>query len=352
MQWPTNYSGKRKHTPMKTKLIVLMSALSLACLSLAAQTDDATSQSLFRDHDEAASQRIPAQRLGDLKRAHDVIGREIVDDHDQKLGKVKDLALDLQNGRIAEVIVAIGGTLGMDQKVVAVPPSSFTFDRTMRSLRFTADKDALRNSPEFKVSQWNESTQYVEIRETWQRFGVTPYFLHDRQPVAPVPASSHAVENYNSFDNPSTLPQLGFIARATRLMGTTTLNSLDERLGKVDDLVLDLPAGRIVEVVLSTGGILGAGANLRPVPPEAFRWKTNNTVLTLAATSEAFKVAPHFKAAEWGYALEPATVSEVYDVYRVQPYFLRLDVDLGAQNVRTRTENSMSPAPNSTEQTK
>ncbi len=270
-----------------------------------------------------------------------------MDDHDQKLGKVKDLALDLQNGRIAEVIMATGGALGMDQKVIAVPPSSFACDRTMRYLRFTADKDLLKNSPEFKTSQWQESTQYVEIRETYQRFGVTPYFLHDRQPVVPIPASSHAVEDYYSFENPSTLPQLGFISRATRLMGTSTMNALDEHLGKVDDLVLDVPAGRIVEVILSSGGVLGVGANLRAVPPQAFRWNTNNTALTLATTSEAFKVAPHFKSSEWGYALEPASVGEVYEAYRVQPYFLPKNADQGAQNVRTPT-----PTTNSTEQTK
>ncbi len=167
----------------------------------------------------------------------------------------------------------------MDQKVVAVPPSSFACDRTMRSLRFTADKDALRNSPEFKTSQWNESTQYVEIRETYQRFGVTPYFLHDRQPVVPVPASSHAVENYYSFDKPQHFAATRFhLACDASDRHDAPLNALDEHLGKVDDLVVDLPAGRIVEVILSSGGVLGVGANLRAVPPQAFRWNTNNTV--------------------------------------------------------------------------
>ena len=52
-------------------------------------------------------------RLGRLERVRKVIGTEIKDSQGEKLGKVKDLAIEsLENGRIVEVIVATGGGAG------------------------------------------------------------------------------------------------------------------------------------------------------------------------------------------------------------------------------------------------
>jgi len=59
-----------------------------------------------------------------LEKASKIIGTEIKDSADQKLGKVKDLAVDLENGRIVEVIVARGGVMGLDKQFVAVPPGT------------------------------------------------------------------------------------------------------------------------------------------------------------------------------------------------------------------------------------
>lgn len=328
---------------MRTKLLIFISATALCCATVSARTDEADANDpVLRDRDVAAAQRsVPTESLGDLRRAKEIIGREIVDEKDQKLGRVKELALDLQNGRVAEVIIAPNGALGMDQKLVAVPPSSFASDRTRGALRFDGDANVLRNSPEFNLSQWNEATQYVEIRETYQRFGVAPYFVHDQQPALGT-ASTHGVENYYSSDRPAPLPELGYIARATRLTGTTAMNSLDERLGKINDYVLDLHDGRIVEVVLATGGFLGIDETFRAVPPTAFHWNSDHTSLALETSSEVFRASPHFKASEWGYALEPASIGDIYDNYHVQPYFLTRDMDLNAQNVRTRDQQ---PAP-------
>ncbi len=326
-------------------MMLMTSAFALLCLSLpvrAGQESDVNAGQT--DRDLARPQGLP--HLGDLKRGDQIIGREVKDKNDQKIGKVEDLALDLQNGRVAEVIVEMGGTMGMGAKWVAVPPSSFICDNTMKDLRYKGDKQLLRDAPEFKASHWNEATVYAQIKETYQRFGVDPYFTHDREPLTSKDLnnpSQHAVENYYVFNGDNALPRLGYISRATRLMGTTALNLLDERLGKVDNLVIDLPAGRVVEVIVASGGFLGMHASLRAVPPEAFHWNADYTSLTLDSTSEEFKAAPHFRANEWGYATEPANITTVYDTYHVPPYFLPAAVDNGAQNVRERAADVVTP---------
>ncbi|MCC7252516.1 PRC-barrel domain-containing protein [Hyphomicrobium sp.] len=46
--------------------------------------------------------------------------------------------------------------------------------------------------------------------------------------------------------------------RASRLIGTTMTNVLDESVGKVDDIVIDAD-GKVVAVMVNVGGFLGLG---------------------------------------------------------------------------------------------
>jgi hypothetical protein len=63
--------------------------------------------------------------------------------------------------------------------------------------------------------------------------------------------------------------QLKDAAKASDVIGTIVENDLDDRLGKVKDLALDVESGRIVLVILSTGGFIGIGDTLTAVPPES-----------------------------------------------------------------------------------
>ena len=92
---------------------------------------------------------------------------------------------------------------------------------------------------------------------------------------------------------------LGTVSRATKLIGTTTVNNQNEKLGKVENLMIDLPSGRIVEVIVASGGFLGIDAEMSAVPPQAFRYDVDEGALTLNTTKAALGAAPHFKNSEW-----------------------------------------------------
>lgn len=55
------------------------------------------------------------------------------------------------------------------------------------------------------------------------------------------------------------------------LIGQDVKNALGEGLGQVKDLVIDARAGRIVYALVASGGLLGVGEKIRPVPFAAFR---------------------------------------------------------------------------------
>lgn len=211
----------------------------------------------------------------DLERANKILGMEVTDLQDRKLGKVKDLAIDLEAGRIAEVIVGTGGFVGVDEKMIAVPPEALSTDYSGKQLRL-ADTKTFETAPFFWLTEWRQAqaTSSARVADVYQRFHVPSY------------------------------GKVAYLERASDIIGLTARNLQQQHLGKVETMVVDLPAGRIVDVILSTGGLLGINSELSALPPQAFMFDPNKDMLTLDRTKESLENAPHFKADDWRYGVD------------------------------------------------
>jgi hypothetical protein len=119
-------------------------------------------------------------------------------------------------------------------------------------------------------------------------------------------------------------------------------NLQDEKLGDVKDLMIDLAAGRVIALIISSGGFLGLGDELSAVPPTAFRFNTDHDTLQLDVTKETLGNAPHFKSGEWPDFAQPSYTDGLYRTYRVEPYFTT-DADNTARNVRDRDDRTLTP---------
>ena len=140
--------------------------------------------------------------------------------------------------------------------------------------------------------------------------------------------------------------RLGQVQKASKVMGTAVRNLQDEKLGKVENILLDLPAGRMVALVISSGGFLGMGDELSAVPPTALRFSTDRDTLLLDASKEMLSRAPHFRSNQWPDFDQPAYAHGVYRAYRVEPYFSTngtVNADNTSQNVRDRNDATLTP---------
>src|SRR5258706_4597767 len=70
-----------------------------------------------------------------------------------------------------------------------------------------------------------------------------------------------------SFQNDKSF---GYVERVNKLIGKQVLGSDNQKLGKIDNLVLDLESGRVLYAIVGSGGVLGAGEKRFAVPPSAF----------------------------------------------------------------------------------
>jgi hypothetical protein len=127
--------------------------------------------------------------------------------------------------------------------------------------------------------------------------------------------------------------RLGYVQKAGKLMGTSVENLQGEQLGKVENLMVDLSAGRIVAVIISTGGFLDLGDALSAVPPTALRFNPQHDILQLDASKEMLASSPHFKASQWPDFSQPGYAGGVYYAYKVEPWF-NPDATTCADNTR------------------
>lgn len=80
---------------------------------------------------------------------------------------------------------------------------------------------------------------------------------------------------------------------ASDLIGATVKTPQNEKVGKVEDFFIDLTSGKIVGVILSSGGFLGLGDDLSVVQPSSLS-RVDDNELRLDMTREKLAAAPRY----------------------------------------------------------
>jgi hypothetical protein len=104
-----------------------------------------------------------------------------------------------------------------------------------------------------------------------------------------------------SLDDP-TNPS-GHLIAAHQVQGTPVYNTALERLGRVEDLMLDKRSGRIAYAVLSFGGFLGFGGHYYPLPWEKLTYNGEMGGYIVDISREVLEGAPSYSdesLADWG----------------------------------------------------
>jgi sporulation protein YlmC with PRC-barrel domain len=80
--------------------------------------------------------------------------------------------------------------------------------------------------------------------------------------------------------------------RASKVMGTTVKDSAGDRIGEIEDIVLDKQSDTILFTVLSFGGVLGVGEKYYPVPWEALSYDESEDAYIVNLTKRELEAAP------------------------------------------------------------
>lgn len=102
---------------------------------------------------------------------------------------------------------------------------------------------------------------------------------------------------------------------AATISGDDVYNLKDEKLGEIQDVMLDMTDGKIRYAVLASGGFLGMGDHLFAVPWKALKLDKENRRFRLDVDLDRLKNAPGFDKDQWPNMADPTWNSTVEAYY-------------------------------------
>lgn len=111
------------------------------------------------------------------------------------------------------------------------------------------------------------------------------------------------------------------IMAASSFEGETVVNPQGETLGEIEEIMLDVRAGRIAYAVMSVGGFLGIGEKYFAIPWHAVTMDTDNKRFVLAVDKERLKNAPGFDKDHWPSMADQRWAGEIHSYYGIAPYW-------------------------------
>lgn len=92
---------------------------------------------------------VDEKEVGEAYRASKLVGASVVNDKNEKIGSIDDLIVT-PTDRVLFAVISVGGFLGINNRLVAVPYSSLQIDDRGRKVVLPgATKDALSKLPAF-----------------------------------------------------------------------------------------------------------------------------------------------------------------------------------------------------------
>jgi sporulation protein YlmC with PRC-barrel domain len=111
------------------------------------------------------------------------------------------------------------------------------------------------------------------------------------------------------------------VMAADTLQGDKVVNRQGESLGEIEDIMLDVPSGRIAYAVLSFGGVMGIGDKLFAIPWDALTLDADQHCFVLDIDQERLRNAPGFDKDHWPAMADRMWGEQVYSYYNVRPYW-------------------------------
>lgn len=109
--------------------------------------------------------------------------------------------------------------------------------------------------------------------------------------------------------------------RASCVVGTSVYNSRREKIGEIEDVMLDKMSNNIMFAVISFGGFLGIGEKYHPVPWSMLDYEKDAGGYVVNLTEEQLKAAPSHSLSELTEHDGDTIRDTSFRHYKVPPYW-------------------------------
>lgn len=103
-------------------------------------------------------------------------GYRVINPAGDDLGKIEDIVIDMESGRIAYAVLSFGGFLGIGDKYFAIPWEALRMSTAEEAFILHVDREALANAPGFDTDHWPEMADRQWGAGIYSYYGYRPYW--------------------------------------------------------------------------------------------------------------------------------------------------------------------------------
>ncbi|MDA0702444.1 MAG: PRC-barrel domain-containing protein [Proteobacteria bacterium] len=124
--------------------------------------------------------------MSKLPHSRKLIGSDRVEGTDvygvdgDKIGSVKNLLIEKRGGQVKDVIVSVGGFLGIGSKLHSLPWSKFDYDTDLEGYRLNVTEDQLKDAPSYKENDQDRPYDTDYQSKVYTYWDEDPYWDGDR----------------------------------------------------------------------------------------------------------------------------------------------------------------------------
>jgi sporulation protein YlmC with PRC-barrel domain len=96
--------------------------------------------------------------IRNIVKASEVTGVNVKNAAGESLGKINEVVIDKNLGKVSYLVLEFGGILNFGNKFFAIPWKLFTYNEHDDCFMLNVDKDKLKNAPGFDKDHWSNFT--------------------------------------------------------------------------------------------------------------------------------------------------------------------------------------------------
>jgi len=108
--------------------------------------------------------------------ADTLIGDDVRNGANEKLGTITDIMIDVPTGRVAYAVMSVGGVLGVGAKLFAIPWSAMALDTHSKCFRLNVAKERFDAAPGFDRDHWPTMADQRWAEDVHRFYGAQPYW--------------------------------------------------------------------------------------------------------------------------------------------------------------------------------
>jgi len=119
---------------------------------------------------------LPSGPGPEIMAASTLAGYKVVNRQDEDLGEIKEIMIDVLNGRVAYAVLSSGGVLGFGEKLHAIPWSALALDTVRHCFVLDIDAERLKAAPGFDKDHWPSMADTLWASAIYDYYGQRAYW--------------------------------------------------------------------------------------------------------------------------------------------------------------------------------